>query len=124
MVTSCEGVEPYPDRPTEGFFKFNIEFSPMASSAYGGRESSLSVEIGRVVERGLRESRSVDTEALCIIAGAKVWSVRLDIHVLDDGGNLIDSCGIAAITALHHFKRPDITITGDNLIIVCRWLAI
>lgn len=42
------------------------------------------------MERGLRESRAIDTEALCIVAGEKVWSIRLDLHILDDDGNLID----------------------------------
>lgn len=112
MVVSCEVVKPYADRPTEGFFKFNASFSPMASPAFGGRVSSQGIEIGRVVERGLRESGAIDTEALCIVAGEKVWAVRLDMHVLDDHGNLMDCCSIGAITALHHFRRPDVTISG------------
>lgn len=84
----------------------------MASPAFGGRVSSHGVEIGRIVERGLRESGAIDTEALCIIAGEKVWSVRLDMHIIDDHGNLTDCCSIGAITALHHFRRPDVTISG------------
>lgn len=28
-VVSCDIVPPYPDKPTEGFFIFNTEFSPM-----------------------------------------------------------------------------------------------
>ena len=55
-------------------------------------QSAYSVELGRVVERGLRESRAIDTEALCIVAGEKVWSIRVDLHVLDHGGNLTDAC--------------------------------
>lgn len=89
----------------------------MASPAFGGRVSSHGVEIGRIVERGLRESGAIDTEALCIVAGEKVWSVRLDMHVLDDFGNLTDCCSIGAITALHHFKRPDVTISGEAVVI-------
>lgn len=89
----------------------------MASPAFGGRVSTSGVEIGRIVERGLRESGAIDTEALCIVAGEEVWSVRLDIHILDDHGNLTDCCSIAAITALHHFKRPDVTISGDAVVV-------
>jgi hypothetical protein len=39
VVVRCEVVEPYADRPTEGFFIFNTEFSPMASPSVevGGR---------------------------------------------------------------------------------------
>lgn len=56
------------------------------------RQSAFGIELGRVVERGLRESRAIDTEALCIVAGEKVWSIRVDIHILDHGGNLTDAC--------------------------------
>jgi exosome complex component RRP45 len=116
--TTCHITEPYGDRPTEGFFTFNVEFSPMASKKYeSGRVSAHGIELIRVVERGLRESRAVDTEALCIIAGEKVWSVRTDIYILDDNGNLMDTCSIAAITSLHHFRRPDLTIDGSNVIV-------
>lgn len=36
------------------------------------RVTAHGIETIRVIERGLRESRAVDTEALCIIAGEKV----------------------------------------------------
>ena len=38
------------------------------------RPSEFAIELGRVVERGLRESRAIDTEALCLVAGEKVHS--------------------------------------------------
>ena len=33
-----------------------------------------------------RESRAVDMESLCVVAGKHVWSVRVDLHILDNGG--------------------------------------
>jgi len=75
-VVVGEIVEPYPDRPSEGFFTFNTEFSPMADPNFEiGRPSESAIELVRVIERGLRESRAVDTEALCIVAGEKVGSL-------------------------------------------------
>eukprot|EP01120_Amphizonella_sp_Union-15-10_P013397 TRINITY_DN6207_c0_g1_i1.p1 TRINITY_DN6207_c0_g1~~TRINITY_DN6207_c0_g1_i1.p1 ORF type:complete len:312 (+),score=62.69 TRINITY_DN6207_c0_g1_i1:420-1355(+) len=114
-----EMTAPNPIRPTEGFFRFHVEFSPQASPAFEIRRgyTSSQTELIRVVERGLRESRAIDTEALCIIAGEKVWSVRLDINILDDEGNLQDCCSIAAIVALHHFKRPSVSIVKDEVIV-------
>jgi len=116
VVTTCEVTEPYPDRPMEGFFTFDVQFSPMAAPEFDSNRSIFGIELSRIIERGLKESRAIDTEALCIVAGLKVWSVRLDIHVLDNVGNLIDCCSIGAITALHHFRRPDVTI-GEQVII-------
>ena len=36
------------------------------------RPSSYATEITRILERCIKESRAVDTETLCIIAGEKV----------------------------------------------------
>lgn len=45
-TTTCEVVAPYQDRPTEGFFRFDIEFSPMASPAFeSGRYVSPRTEV-------------------------------------------------------------------------------
>lgn len=33
-----------------------------------------------------RESRAVDMESLCVISGKLVWAVRVDLHILDNGG--------------------------------------
>jgi len=117
-VVHSEIVAPYPDRPTEGFYIFNVEFSPMADPSFdAGRPSENAVELIRVVERVLRESRAIDTEALCLVAGQKVLSVRVDIHILDNDGNLIDCASIATIAALLHFRRPYTTVHGNDLIV-------
>lgn len=36
-IVTCEMVEPYPDHPTEGFFHFTVEFSPMADPSWEAR---------------------------------------------------------------------------------------
>lgn len=48
------------------------------------RMSDLGVEINRLLERCLRESRCLDTESLCIISGEKVssWEHRLKYNVV------------------------------------------
>jgi len=33
-VTACEVTAPAPERPTEGFFTFNVDFSPMSSPEF------------------------------------------------------------------------------------------
>ena len=89
-TVTADIVPPYPDRPAEGMLSFFADFSPMASPHFeSGRPSDKSVELSRVIERGIRESRALDTEALCILAGQKVWTVRCDIHVVDYEGNLV-----------------------------------
>lgn len=115
---SCEVTSPKQQRPSEGVLFVNVELSPMASPAFEiGRMSDQGVEINRILERCLKESRCVDTESLCIISGEKVWQIRVDVHVMNNDGNIIDCSSIAAITALAHFRRPDVTVNGTEVII-------
>eukprot|EP00873_Tetraselmis_striata_P022747 jgi/Tetstr1/443011/TSEL_031071.t1 len=112
-VVTAEMKEPYPDRPSEGAIQFQVEFSPMASLEFEpGRPGEAAIEVARVIERSLRDSRALDTESLVILSGIKVWHVRCAIHVLDHDGNLMDACSLAALSALTVYRRPDVTIGG------------
>lgn len=95
---------------------FNVELSPMASPGFElGRQSDLLVKLNRQLERCLRNSKCIDTESLCVVLGEKVWQIRVDVHVLNHDGNLMDASSIAAITALCHFRRPDVGIHGEEV---------
>ncbi|XP_041838420.1 exosome complex component RRP45 [Melanotaenia boesemani] len=115
---SCELVSPKENRPNEGIMFFSIELSPMASPAFEqGRQSELSVKLNRQLERCLRNSKCIDTESLCVVSGEKVWQIRVDVHMLNNDGNLMDAASIAAITALCHFRRPDVGIQGEEVMV-------
>lgn len=113
---SCELVTPKMNRPTEGILFFNLELSPMASPAFEpGRPSELLVKLNRLLERCLRNSKCIDTESLCVQAGEKVWQIRVDLHLLNHEGNIIDAASIAAVAALCHFRRPDVSVQGEEV---------
>ncbi|KAG6512714.1 exosome complex component RRP45A-like isoform X1 [Zingiber officinale] len=113
-VTS-ELVQPYRDRPNEGILAIFTDFSPMADPSFeAGRPGESAIELGRVIDRGLRESRAVDMESLCVVAGKLVWSIQVDLHIIDNGGNLVDAANVAALAALLTFQRPECTVGGDN----------
>jgi exosome complex component RRP45 len=67
-----------------------------------------------MLEKAIRRSRAIDTESLCIISGAKCWSIRADVHILDADGGLIDASCIAIMAALRHFRRPDVSVNGEE----------
>eukprot|EP00088_Acartia_fossae_P006253 TRINITY_DN1288_c0_g1_i1.p1 TRINITY_DN1288_c0_g1~~TRINITY_DN1288_c0_g1_i1.p1 ORF type:complete len:408 (+),score=92.95 TRINITY_DN1288_c0_g1_i1:43-1266(+) len=111
---SCQVVEPTFTRPNEGILIINVELTSLAAPRFEGmRNSDDGVELGRLLERTLKESRCVDLESLCIVAEEKVWEVRLDIHVLNHEGNMFDAASIAGLCSLCHFRRPDVTLKGD-----------
>ncbi|KAI3746185.1 hypothetical protein L6452_08608 [Arctium lappa] len=108
-------VQPYRDRPNEGTLAIYTEFSPMADPSFeAGRPGESAIELGRIVDRGLRESRAVDTESLCVISGKLVWAIRIDLHIIDNGGNLVDASNVAALAALSTFRRPECTLGGED----------
>jgi len=73
--------------------------------------------LSRILEKTIRRSSALDTESLCIVAGSKCFALRADIHILNHDGNLIDASCIALITALQHFRRPDVSIEGEKVTI-------
>jgi len=100
-------VEPYPDSPNEGTFMTTAELHPMASENFDiGKPGIEAVELGRVIDRGIRESGLLDFKGLCIKEGEKVWQVFLDIVAVNDNGNLFDAAGIAGLIALADAKLP------------------
>ena len=100
--------EPFPDTPNDGVLTVNAELVPLASPNFEpGPPDENSIELARVVDRGIRESKCVDTEKLCIEPGKKVFVVFVDIYVLNHDGNLIDAAALAAMAALINTKMPN-----------------
>jgi exosome complex component RRP42 len=101
--------EPYSDMPNSGVLTTSAELGPLASPTFeSGPPRPPAIEVARVVDRGIRESGSIDTAKLCVTEGEKVWIVFLDIHVLDYDGNLFDASTLACISALLDAKIPKI----------------
>ena len=115
--TSCTLAEPYAERPTEGLLSFHVQFAPtsgqrVARDALSGKRarSEREMELARLLDRVLRGSRAVDTEALCVVAGKRVWNVRVEVCVLDDCGNAVDAAYLAALASVLHCRRPDVSV--------------
>ncbi|EDV24114.1 uncharacterized protein TRIADDRAFT_14906, partial [Trichoplax adhaerens] len=116
-VTTCELIRPI-TRPEEGRLLFNVELSPMASPLNHSNDViDRRIALERRLEQCFVESAAIDLESLCVIAGEKVWFIRVAIHVLDDVGNILDCASIAAIASLAHFRRPQVTVVGEDVTI-------
>ncbi len=99
--------EPYPDSPDKGNLMTTAELLPLSSERISsGKPGFDSIEIGRIIDRAIRESKFIDFEKLCIKEGEKVWSVFIDIYSINDDGNMLDAAGIGAIVALNEAKMP------------------
>jgi exosome complex component RRP42 len=107
---------PYPDTPDSGNFMVNVELLPLSNPEFeSGPPSIDSIELARVTDRGVRESKAIDTKKLCIKPGEKVWGVIVDITPINDAGNLFDASAIGTLAALKDTKFPKLDKKGDTL---------
>lgn len=109
---------PFPDTPNNGVMTVNAELVPLASPDFEpGPPDEKSIELARIVDRGIRESHAIDTEKLCIKPGKKVFVVFVDVYVLNYDGNLIDAAALAAVSALMNTKMSNYEVKDDEVII-------
>ncbi|MCS7129770.1 MAG: exosome complex protein Rrp42 [Candidatus Caldarchaeum sp.] len=98
---------PYPDRPSEGVFTVNAELLPLASKTFeAGPPDERAIELSRIVDRCIRESRAIDVEKLVLIEGQKVYMIYIDCYVLDYDGNYFDAAVLSAVAALMTCTLP------------------
>ncbi|MFW9998970.1 MAG: exosome complex protein Rrp42 [Candidatus Hodarchaeota archaeon] len=106
--------EPFPDLPNEGVCTVMAELLPIASPLFErGPPDEQSIELARVVDRGIRHADCVQTKKLCIKENEAVYILFVDMYVINYGGNLIDAGGVSALTTLISAHIPE-GIIGEN----------
>ena len=108
---------PFADVPEKGVLTVNAELVPLASPSFEpGPPGENAVELARVVDRGIRESKVIDLEKLCVEAGKLVFVVFIDVYVLNHDGNLIDASTMAALAALINTKMFKYTVEDGEIV--------
>ncbi len=98
--------EPMSDTPDQGTMSMAAELLPLASADYEtGPPSPDSIELARVVDRGIRAGNCIDLADL-LVAEGKAWSVYADLYILNYDGNLFDAGELAVMSALMNTKVP------------------
>jgi len=70
-----------------------------------GPPNEKSIELARVVDRGIRSANVVDAKKL-FLEENKALGVFIDLYILDHCGNLTDAASLAAMAALRTAKVP------------------
>ena len=100
---------PYPDSHDKGSISVGVDLLPIASPEFEfGPPSWDAIELSRVVDRGIRESKALDFKDLCLVEGEEVLVVFIDAYALNHDGNLFDAAGIACMSALLDAKMPKV----------------
>lgn len=107
---------PFPDTPNKGLLVVNAEVLPLSSPyAEAGPPNEDAIELARVVDRGVRESEMVDLTNLCLIEGKTVYTVFVDVNILNVDGNLFDATSYAVVSALKTASMPKYEVDGDKV---------
>ncbi|RXW12579.1 hypothetical protein EST38_g13271 [Candolleomyces aberdarensis] len=81
------------------------------------RPSDEEVTITRTLDKVIKRSDAVDKELLCILTGQRMWHIPLTLNLLANAGNMLDCACLAGIVALWHFRRPEVEVIGDDVIV-------
>ncbi|MFQ6085314.1 MAG: exosome complex protein Rrp42 [Candidatus Bathyarchaeia archaeon] len=108
--------EPFHDTPDEGALIVSTQLLPISSpTAKPGRPTEGEIILGRVIDRAVRSSEAVDLNQLCIRKGEKAFALFIDIGVLNQDGNLPDSCMIATLSALMSAQVRDYSLKRGEI---------
>ncbi|MEM2127723.1 MAG: exosome complex protein Rrp42 [Candidatus Bathyarchaeia archaeon] len=108
---------PFEDTPGEGILICNAEIVPLASPEIEpGPPDEVSIELARIVDRGLRSAGIVDFSKMEIIPKKTVYVINVDLFVLNHAGNLIDASTLAAVAALRSTIKPIFEVKNGEVV--------
>ena len=112
-----ETGEPFEGLENKGALILSAEVLPTASSYIEpGPPDEETVELARVVDRGIRESEMLDLTKLVLIPGEIVYVIFVDCSVINADGNLFDATSYAAVSALINSKLPVFEIRDRKVV--------
>ncbi len=112
-----ETGEPFEGLENKGALILSAEVLPTASPySEPGPPDEETVELARVVDRGVRESRMVDLDKLVLIPGKIVYTIFVDCSIINTDGNLFDATSYAVVSALISSKLPIFEIQDGKVV--------
>jgi exosome complex component RRP42 len=116
------GVKVETGRPFEGLENkgaliLSAEILPTASPYIEpGPPDEETIELARVVDRGIRESEMIDLDKLVLVPGEIVYTIFVDCSIINADGNLFDATSYAVVSALMSSKIPIFKVQDGKVI--------
>lgn len=112
-----ETGEPFEGLENSGAMIITAEVLPIASPHIEpGPPDEETIELARVVDRGVRESEMLDLSKLVLVPGKIVYIIFVDCSIINVDGNLFDATSYAVVSALASCKLPIFEIKDDKVI--------
>lgn len=113
-----ETGEPFEGLEHKGALIVTAEILPTASPYIEpGPPDEETVELARVVDRGVRESEMLDLEKLVLVPGKIVYTIFVDCSIINADGNLFDATSYAVVSALCSCRLPIFEIQDGQKVI-------
>lgn len=113
-----ETGEPFEGLEHKGALIVTAEVLPTASPYIEpGPPDEETIELARVVDRGIRESEMLDLEKLVLVPGKIVYTIFVDCSIINADGNLFDATSYAVVSALCSSKLPVFDIQDGEKVI-------
>ena len=112
-----ETGEPFEGLENKGALIVSAEVLPTASPfVEPGPPDEETIELARVVDRGIRESEMLALDKLALIPGKIVYTVFVDCSIINTDGNLFDATSYAVVLALLTSKFPVYEIKDEKVV--------
>jgi len=112
-----ETGEPFEGLENSGAMIITAEVLPIASPHIEpGPPDEETIELARVVDRGVRESEMLDLSKLVLVPGKIVYTIFVDCSIINVDGNLLDATSYAVVSALASCKLPIFEIKDDKVV--------
>lgn len=113
-----ETGEPFEGLENKGALILSAEVLPTASPYIEpGPPDEETIELARVVDRGVRESEMVDLDKLALIPGRVVYTIFVDCSIINYDGNLFDASSYAVVSALMSSKLPVFEVQDGEAVV-------
>lgn len=108
---------PFEGLENKGALIVTAEVLPIASPYIEpGPPDEETIELARVVDRGIRESQMIDLDKLVLIPGKTVYVIFVDCSIINADGNLFDATSYAVVAALLSTKLPIFEIRDEKVV--------
>jgi exosome complex component RRP42 len=112
-----ETGEPFEGLENKGALIMSAEVLPTASPYIEpGPPDEETIELARVVDRGIRESEMLDLDRLVLVPGKIVYTIFVDCSIINTDGNLLDATSYAVVSALLSCKVPIFEIEDGKVV--------
>jgi exosome complex component RRP42 len=112
-----ETGEPFEGLENKGALIISAEVLPIASPHIEpGPPDEDTIELARVVDRGIRESEMLNLDKLVLVPGKIVYTVFVDCSIINTDGNLLDATSYAVVSALLSCKLPVFEIQDGKVV--------